>query len=174
MILDLVFGFLLVFAGRNFFWLCVGIVGFLTGMQCATALGFSTAWMELLTAVMLGCLGALLAICFEWFAVVFGVGFLGGGYVLINMFPSMAGQEQYAWPIFVVGGIVGLCLMVIIFDWTLILVSSLLGAMLIANAFHGPEGFRAFLFIGSALTGVLVQYLTFKDAANQEDSRRGK
>jgi len=164
MIFDLICGVLLVFAGRNLFWLCVGISGFLVGGQCAASLGYSNGWVALLIAVALGCLGALLAISFEWLMVVVGVGFLGGGYLLMNLFPPAAGQETYSWLIFVVGGIVGTCLMVIIFDWTLIIISSLLGATLIANAFHGTADLRGLLFVGSAVIGMVVQYLTLRDA----------
>jgi len=162
-IFDLIFGFLLVLAGRNLFWICVGIVGFLIGVQFAASLGYSNEWMTLLIAVALGLLGALLAISFEWCMVVFGVGFLGGGYLLMSVFPPMAGQETYSWLIFVVGGIVGMCLMVIFFDWTLITISSLLGATLIVNIFHVTEGVREFLFIGCVVIGILVQYLMLRD-----------
>ena len=79
MIFNLIFGILMVFGGRNLFWLCVGIIGFLIGVQFAVSLGYSNEWAALSVAVGLGCLGALLAVCFEWFMAVFGVGFLGGG-----------------------------------------------------------------------------------------------
>ena len=55
-----------------------------------------------------------------------------------------------------------MCLMVIIFDWTLIIISSLLGATLIVNAFNGTEQSRELLFIGSMVTGIVVQGI-FKD-----------
>jgi hypothetical protein len=164
---DLIFGFLLVFAGRNLFWLSVGIVGFLVGAHCAAAFGFSDSWVALVTALALGGLGAFLAVSFEWLAVVFGVGFLGGGYLLLNIFPSIAGQDAHTWLIFVAGGIVGMCLMIIIFDWTLIIISSLLGAALIVNAFKGTEILRELLFIGSLLTGMVVQYLTLRDTPSK-------
>ena len=86
MIFDLIFGFLLVFAGRNLFWLGVGSVGFLIGVQCASLLGLSNSWMALLGSLWLWVLGIVLAVCFEWLMVVFGVGFLGGGYLLMNIF----------------------------------------------------------------------------------------
>ena len=159
LILDLIFGFLLVFVGRNLFWLCVGIIGFLIGVQCAEALGYFNGWMALLMPFALGSVGVVLAMSFEWFMMIFGIGFLGGGYLLMNIFPSIAQQDPYSWLIFVVGGIVGMCLMIITFDWTLIFISSLFGAMLIVNAFHGPEQLRDLLFIGSMLTGIVVQYL---------------
>ncbi len=173
MVLDLVFGCLLLFAGRSLFWLCVGIVGFLVGVQCAAALGFTNSLVALFAAFALGSLGALLAISFEWLMVVFGVGFLGGGYLLMNIFPSIPGQEQYEWLIFVVGGIVGMCLMIITFGWTLIIISSLLGATLIVNAFHGTQEFHVLLFIASMTAGIVVQYLTLTGtAANHGRSKR--
>jgi len=169
-ILDLIFGFLLVFAGRTLFWLCVGIVGFLVGWQCTALLGITDGWMALLTAFVLGCLGTLLTVSFEWFMVIFGVGFLGGGYLLMVIFSSLARQDPYLWLIFVLGGIMGTCLMVIIFDWTLIMISSFLGALLIINAVHGKEGFREFLFISSVAIGIFVQSVTLKETASRENS----
>jgi hypothetical protein len=172
-IFDLIFGFLLIFAGRSLFWLCVGVIGFLIGVQCAVSSGYySNGWTALVIAFALGSLGAVLAMSFEWVMVIFGVGFLGGGYLLMNIFPSLAGQEPYSWLIFVVGGIVGMCLMIIIFDWTLIMISSLLGATLIVHAFYGVEAFREPLFIGCMVTGILVQYLTLKDTAHQKRPAR--
>ncbi len=164
----------MVFAGRNFFWLCVGIVGFLIGAQCAASWGYTNEWMVLIMALVLGCLGALLAVFFEWLAVVFGVGFLGGGYVLMKLFPLTDGQGLNAWPIFVIGGILGMCLMVIIFDWTLIVISSLLGATLLVDAFHGTEKWHDILFISCVVTGILVQYLTLVDTAGNQGKSTGK
>lgn len=162
-ILDIIFGFLLVFAGRNLFWLCVGIVGFLMGVQFAGTLGYSNGWMAFFIAVVLGALGIVLAVSFEWLMVIIGVGFLGGGYLLMKIFPLATQQDPYSWLIFVVGGIVGMCMMVITFDWTLILISSLLGATLIVNAVYGSQQVRELLFIGSMLTGIVVQYLSLRD-----------
>ncbi len=167
MIFDLITGFLLVFAGRNLFWLCVGIVGFLIGVQCAVFFGFSNGWVTLFMAFALGSAGAVLAVIFEWFMVVFGVGFLGGGYLLMNVFPSAAPQDPNSWLIFVAGGIAGMCLMVIAFDWALIIISSLLGATLIVHAIYGPPQLRDLLFIGSVITGVAVQSLTISEVKSR-------
>ena len=170
-IFDLILGFLLVFAGRTMFWLCVGAVGFLVGVQSVTYLGLSTTDLTgLLISIGCGLLGIVLAVAFEWLMVVFGVGFLGGGYLLMSIFPPTIGQESYSWLIFVVGGIVGLCLMVIVFDWTLIMISSLLGSTLIVNAFHGTVGFRELLFVGCMVLGISVQYFTLRGTATQENS----
>jgi len=170
---DLVFGLLLVFAGRNLFWLCVGIVGFLVGVQCAEMLGLPDSWMELLMALSLGCLGAALTVSFEWFMLIFGMGFLGGGYLLMRIFPSEAQQDPHVWLVFVVGGIVGMCLMVIALDWTMIMISSLLGAMLIVSAVFGPPPFRDILFVISMTIGIVVQYLTLRGTPQEGRSAVG-
>jgi len=172
MIFDLIFGFLLVLAGRSLFWLCVGIVGFLIGVQCAESIGYPNGWTALLSAFVLGSVGVVLAVSFEWITVIFGIGFLGGGYLLMNIYFSIAQHDPYSWLIFVIGGIIGVCFMIITFDWTLIIISSLLGATLIINAFHGVDGLREFLFVGSMVTGILVQYLTLKDSGDQKGITR--
>lgn len=167
MIFYLVSGFLLLFAGRNLFWLCVGIAGFLVGAQCAVLLGLSKGWLVLGCAMALGCMGAGLAVFFEWVTVIFGVGFLGGGYLLMNMFWAMVPHQLFEWPIFVLGGIVGTFLLVIIFDFTLIVISSLLGSALIIQAFHGSQQAGAWLFLSCALTGIVVQCLSSRGTAKQ-------
>jgi hypothetical protein len=172
MIFDLLFGALLICGGRNLFWLCVGIVGFLIGVQCTPLLGYANGWMATLMAFALGCLGALLSISFEWFMAVFGIGFLGGGYLLMNIFPPVAGQEAYSWLIFVVGGIIGMSLMIIVFDWTIIIISSLLGATLIINAFPETAEFREILFVICMVMGILIQYGTLKITANHDETSR--
>ncbi len=161
MIVDLILGFLLILSGRNLFWLCVGTVGFLVGVQCAQAVGWAQGWMVLGTALVLGCAGAVLAVSFEWIMVVVGAGFFGGGYILMNILAQAVGPDPYAWLIFVVGGIVGMCLMVIFFDWTLIFVSTLLGALIITNMIQGTEQSREVVFIGCLVTGMTVQYLKY-------------
>jgi hypothetical protein len=164
---NLIIGFLLLFAGRNLFWLCVGMLGFLLGVQCAAHLGITDEVTQLIAAVGLGIIGIFLAIAFEWLAVVVGIGFLGGGYLLMVLFPSSAQPDSFSWLIFVVGGILGMCLMIIAFDMTLILISSLLGANLIVNSFQGTELFHGILFLSSMVVGVLVQYMTLKGASRR-------
>jgi hypothetical protein len=60
-----------------------------------------------------------------------------------------------------------MCLVVIAFDWALILISSLLGTTLIVNAFPEIGQIRIFLFIGCMVTGLVMQYMTLKGAVNQ-------
>ena len=63
----IIFGLLLLFAGRKLFWLSVGIIGFLVGMDYATTLVPSGGgWQVVIFPLLLGTLGAIFAIAFEW------------------------------------------------------------------------------------------------------------
>ena len=170
-ILDLIFGFLLLFAGRNLFWLCVGIVGFLFGVQCAGCLGLSSGPVMLAAALICGIVGAVLAVSFEWAAVVIGAGFVGGGYLLMGLVAPGV-RDPYSWLIFLAGGIIGMCLMVVAFDWTLIIISSLVGATLIVQTLHGHQTAGSLLFFVCLGMGVLVQSLGLKGLPGQPSERR--
>jgi len=58
---------------------------------------------------------------------------------------------------FVIGGILGALLLLALFDWVLILLSSVEGAHLIASGITLPEKGTMILFIALAVIGVIVQ-----------------
>ena len=58
---------------------------------------------------------------------------------------------------FVVGGIIGAILLLAVFDWALIVVSSLIGAHLIQSAIVLPPTGSTLVFIGLAILGIFVQ-----------------
>ena len=59
--------------------------------------------------------------------------------------------------IFLVGGIVGAILLLVLFDWALIVVSSLIGAHLIQSAVVLPATGSTIVFFGLAVVGIVVQ-----------------
>jgi len=168
LILDLIFGLLLLFAGRDLFWLSVGVVGFILGVQFSTSLGISNEMMAIIAAITLGVLGIVLAICFEWITVVFGIGFLGGGYLLMNSLGVFSQQASLSWMFFVIGGIAGMCLMIIAFDVSLIVISSLLGATLIIISLRAGHSSSEIIFITSVVVGLVVQYLSLRGRMNEK------
>jgi len=58
---------------------------------------------------------------------------------------------------FVVGGIVGALLLLLLFDWALIVFSSIAGAELIAASFHLPTIGTTILLLALAILGIVVQ-----------------
>ena len=64
--------------------------------------------------------------------------------------------------IFLVGGIIGTFLLLAVFDWALIVVSSLIGAHLIQSAIVLPPTGSTIVLIGFAIIGILVQAASFR------------
>ena len=82
--LNVLIGGGLLLAGRKLFWLLVGAVGFMLGLELASRIAFRSQWMLVLAALVLGVAFALLAVFVETVAI--GVaGFLGGGLGLMRL-----------------------------------------------------------------------------------------
>ena len=156
-------GVVILFFGRKLFWLCVAAVGFAAGVQIAPHLVHEPSPMLALTiALVLGFIGALLALFLQKVAIaVFG--FLAGGKLAGAIAAAFfVHYAQYSTIIFVVGGLIGAILLLTLFDWALIVVSSLIGAHLIQSAIVLPASGSTIVFIGLAILGILVQAASFR------------
>jgi hypothetical protein len=155
----IVVGLIVLTLGRKLFWLFVGAVGFIIGISLVTQF-FSAAplWLVLVIAFVAGVLGALLALFVQRVAIGLA-GFIGGGYVLLTALNFLGFQVTSvpAWLIFLIGGIIGLVLMMALFDWTLIVLSSLTGASLVVQAVRLNPELSAVLFVGLLIVGLVVQ-----------------
>lgn len=155
--INLVVGIVLLLFGRKLFWLFVGAAGFLVGMELAERY-FAGSDATLLIAVAVGVVAALLAILFYKVALVIA-GFIVGGYVTLDLMRhfQMAPPEAIVWLPYVIGGIIGAVLILLLLDWALILLSSLAGASLImaSNVLQQFESTAAFLIL--VVVGILIQ-----------------
>jgi hypothetical protein len=135
-------GIALLLFGRRLFWLFVGAAGFAAGLEAGAELfQGQSELMVLVGAMILGIIGVLLAIFLQKLAI--GIaGFVGGAYLAlwaIQAFrngppPEAAVGASGVWIVVLLGGIVGLVLMLVIFEWALIVLSSTLGAVFIGNS----------------------------------------
>ncbi len=144
--------------GRKLFWLFVGLIGFAAGIQVATRFfPGQPEWMILAIALMAGVLGALLALFLQWLAIGLA-GFFAGAYVVVH-FLHLAGlaTSRTDWFFFLIGGILGLILIIILFDWALIILSSLVGAGLITQSISVDHSGALLLFTALVITGIVVQ-----------------
>ena len=153
-------GIVILFFGRKLFWLCVAAVGFAAGVEIAPHLVHEPSPLLALTvALVLGLIGALLALFLQKIAIAV-LGFLAGGKLAGAIAAAFFVQyAQYSTIIFVVGGIIGAILLLVLFDWALIVVSSLIGAHLIVfqGAITLPPSGSTILFLGLAIVGIFVQ-----------------
>ena len=151
-------GVVILLFGRRIFWLCVAAVGFAAGVELAPRLVEQpTPLLALTFALVLGFVGALLALFLQKIAVAI-VGFLAGGKLSLAIAAAFIGNSaQLYWLIFLVGGIIGALLLLFLFDWALIFMSALIGAYLIGGLVHFPPTGAAILFVVLVVVGVLVQ-----------------
>ena len=151
------------FFGRKLFWLCVAAVGFAAGLQIAPLLvNEASSVLALVIAVVFGILGALLAVFIQKIAIAL-LGFLAGGKLATAIAAAFFVQHaQYSTIIFVIGGIIGAILLLAVFGWALIVVSSFIGAYLIQSAIVLPPTGLTLVFIGLAILGIFVQTVSFR------------
>jgi hypothetical protein len=156
-------GVVILFFGRKLFWLCVAAAGFALGAAIAPHIIHEpSSILGLVVALLFGVLGALLAIFLQKIAIAV-LGFLAGGYLTGAIGAAFfIHSGQYYTIIFLVGGIIGTFLLLAVFDWALIVVSSLIGAHLIQSAVVLPPTGSTILFIVLAVIGVLVQAAWFR------------
>jgi hypothetical protein len=159
-------GIVILFFGRKLFWLCVAAVGFAVGVQIAPLLvNEASSMLALLIALLFGVLGALLALFVQKVAIAI-LGFLAGGKLATALAASFfVHYAQYSTIIFVTGGIIGAILLLVIFGWALIVVSSFIGAYLIQSAIVLPATGSTLVFIGLAIVGIFVQAASFRRSA---------
>lgn len=162
-IVGVIIGVVILFFGRKLFWLCVAAVGFAAGVQIAPLLvNEPSSVLALVIALAFGVLGALLALFLQKIAV--GVlGFLAGGKLATAVAAAFfVHYVQYSTIIFVVGGIIGAIVLLALFNWALIVVSSFIGAYLIQSAIILPPTGSTLVFIGLAILGMFVQAASFR------------
>jgi hypothetical protein len=162
-IVGVIIGVVILFFGRKLFWLCVAAVGFAVGVEIAPLLvNEASSLLALVTALVFGVLGALLALFIQKVAIAV-LGFLAGGKLATAIAAAFFVQHaQYSTIIFVIGGIIGAILLLALFGWALIVVSSFIGAYLIESAIVLPPTGSTLVFIGLAIVGIFVQAASFR------------
>jgi hypothetical protein len=136
-IVNVVGGALLLTLGRKIFWLFVAASGFFAGFELASrTFHVSPMWVAILIGVAVGLAGALLAYFFQ--KLVIGVaGFLAGAFIVSRVVPLLGAQvKSWDWLIILIGGVIGIILMYAIFEWALMILSSLAGAMLVVEGLN--------------------------------------
>ncbi|HLF75416.1 MAG TPA: hypothetical protein VI524_13760 [Anaerolineales bacterium] len=156
-LVNLILGAALLVAGRKLFWLFVGAAGFITGMQLASGLLQRSEAVAILIGLAVGLVFALLAIFLQRIAIAIA-GFLAGGYILTALAGMLRLEGGFVfWILYVIGGIIGLILVSLLFDWALISLSSLAGASLIVQGLFAESPAGGLIFFIILIIGVVIQ-----------------
>jgi hypothetical protein len=162
--INLLIGLFLLFSGRIFFWLfvaCVGFASFYHGAQQIWAI--HSPVLVLILSILAGAVGAIIAILFQKAAIVVA-GFAAGGYITLILFDQFTGLgAQMFWLPYVVGGIIGAIILFFVFDWALIILSTLAGAGFIVQALAFKPWVEIMIFFVLIIAGMVFQAKTMTD-----------
>ena len=144
--------------GRKLFWFFVGAVGFVIGLSVAPSIFKEQPQTVILViALAAGIVFALIAMALQKIAVSVA-GFLAGGYIvnfLIQATNLNAGD--YYWLVVFAGAILGALLVMSLFEWALIILTSAGGAILITDGFNLAAPFSLILFAVLSMVGIVTQ-----------------
>lgn len=149
-------GLALLTLGRRLFWLFVALTGFLVGAELADDIFIvHSTLLVVLVALGAGLLGAIVAIFAQRLAFALG-GFFAGAYIALVTVQSF-GAHGFVEVFFLLGGIAGALLSLLLMDVAIVVLSSLVGAGVIVDAIRvgGAQGFLAFTAL--VTTGILIQ-----------------
>ncbi len=157
--LNILVGAALLLLGRRLFWLFVGCVGFIAGVEIAGYVFHGQpGWVIALIALAVGLVGAVASIFLQRLLVVVA-GFLAGGYCVFTLASATlnAKHEVVLLIAYVVGGLLGAVLSGALLDPALIVLSSLVGATAVSQNVSLDEPAKTVLFIGLLILGIMVQ-----------------
>jgi hypothetical protein len=150
-----VLGVLLLVLGWRLFWFFVGVVGFAAGLQ-AVQYYFDPQpfWMLWVAGLVCGFIGAILALFFQKLAIGIG-GFLAGSTMALHLTLMMGWQPGTL--VILIGGVTGAVALYLIFDWALIILSSMAGAAIIVEALGQRVPYAMVLYAILIAAGVIFQ-----------------
>lgn len=151
-------GLVLLFWGKNLFWLFVSATGFIFGFETAyMVFGPQAGILVLLIALAAGIVTGVLAVFFQRVAVAVA-GFSGGMYLVIwahEFFRLDAGTFLLIYAF--AGGVICAVLLSLIFDPVLVAITSMIAASLILDVMGFSKNLNYFLFPVLTLLGVVLQ-----------------
>jgi hypothetical protein len=148
-------GLALLVLGWKLFWLFVGLIGFAAGLQAVQLyLGPQPFWVLWAAGLVCGIIGAILALFFQKLAIGIG-GFVAGSTIALHL-TMMMGYDPGAL-VALIGGVVGVVALYLLFDWALIILSSVAGATFILEALGRHSPYAPMLSAVLIAAGVIFQ-----------------
>jgi hypothetical protein len=157
--LNVLVGVALLTLGRRLFWLFVAGLGFVVSLQLATQFlpGGATGSPAIVIALVIGAIGALAARFIQRLAVRLA-GFLSGIVLALSALQWLhLDLGLWTWALALAAGLIGMLLAAWAFSWALVLLSSAIGAGLIAVTLDLPTSLTIAVFTGALLVGIVIQ-----------------
>ncbi len=174
-IIELLVGAIQLLLGRKIFWLMVGIMGFVIGYFLTLQVLQLPDWMKLLIGLGVGIIFAILAVFLQKpMAAVFGFFAFGLAVSLVAArLGHLSERSPLFWIIFVIAGAIGIFLVYALFDWALIIGTSLSGSVTVVSAIETilplPKNgwVSILLFMVLLLIGIMYQSRNLRPAPSR-------
>ena len=163
-LISLAGGLLVLFFGRRFFWVYIGLVGLLSGFELAREMfPLQPQWVFLLAGLVLGICMAALAMAFQYVAVALA-GFAGGTYLALQIAVvlPMVDPNQIHSSLLIIPGILTAIVCIVIFNPALIVLSSLTGAVLLTQLAPVDPPLQYLLLVALAAAGLAFQFMSYR------------
>ncbi|MEM7352930.1 MAG: DUF4203 domain-containing protein [Acidobacteriota bacterium] len=161
-VLAISLGVVLLIFGRKLYWLALGGIGFFLGLWLADqVLDMRSTGLELGIGFLMGILGAYLVSAAQRVAIGLG-GFVVGGAMAYWVAAWLAVPLQWQpgawlWIAGMAGAILGTMVAALLFDASLVALSSLIGALLLSRASQIGQPHESWLFLILVLIGMMAQ-----------------
>jgi hypothetical protein len=159
----IVLGIILLMFGRRLFFIFAGMSAFLIGFEYSRLL-FHVRSEKAVLIISLICaiVGIILAFVFKKIGLSIA-GFLAGGYISMMLVRELGFRiGWWPWVIFVLGGVLGIILIAVIFEWALIILSSLVGSFLIIQITGFNVYWTKVLFVILTAVGIAAQLIQYR------------
>ncbi len=161
-LLALAVGVALLTYGRKLYWLALAAVGFSLGLWLAGGISdLGSTGLELGISFLIGVLGAVLAVVAQRMAIALGGLFIGGALAYWSAawlaVPLQWYPGPWLWIAAILGAIFGALCAAVLFEASLLALTSLAGALLIVKASHAGPPHESWLFLILLCIGVIAQ-----------------
>ena len=168
---QIIFGAVLLLAGRRLYWLLAAGAGFVLGFLLAQAiLREQPENVILIVALVVAVIFAVLAVVGQKFVIGL-VGFIAGGIGLLRLLEvfnigAIEPSTVLGIVVFIAGGILGAILMSALFDLGLVILSSLVGAEILLGGLRQvvevPDGLTTIALVVLVGVGLVTQLVLFR------------
>jgi hypothetical protein len=161
-----IFGAAILLIGRQLFWVAVAGLGFILGLSYATQYYQGSPHMIILVSLGIGLIGAILAYALERAAAGL-VGFLAGWYLTLSLTEFLKWDPgKFSLFFTILGGLIGVALIFVLFDWSLIILSSLAGSAMVVQSLNFTPLINTIVFIVLLVLGVVIQGIMLTQEKN--------
>jgi hypothetical protein len=149
----------LLILGRKYIWIfTAGVVYFITLEATGKLLADLPYILIIFVALVMGASGALLASVFRPIAISLAV-LLSSSYLFSHPAAAYKWFPGQVWLSYLLGGVLGLVLVAGVSNWTLVVLSSLFGALMVTRGLSISPGWNLVAFLGITLAGIVIQMM---------------